>query len=115
MVHSSTTTVAAVFLLGLGQIAITDSDIRSAADGWSDDNDAWDAFGNVEEVVGTSDLNEESTHGRLLIEGELSSRMHSIPPLFGQHLREIFTSKLWREMSDNSLYRIFFLSMRDYI
>ena len=83
MVHSSTTTVAAVFLLGLGQIAITDSDIRSAADGWSDDNDPWNAFGNMEEVVGTSDLNEESTHGRLLMEGELSSRMHGIPFLFG--------------------------------
>jgi hypothetical protein len=69
-----------VFLLGLGQIAITDSDIRSAADGWSNDNDPWDAFGHVEEVVGTSDLNEESTDGRLLIEGDLSSRMHDSPP-----------------------------------
>ena len=47
------------------------------------DNDPWDAFGNMEEVVGTSDLNEESTHGRLLMEGELSSRMHGIPFLFG--------------------------------
>ena len=85
---------------------MTNSNI--AADGWLYDNDPGDAFGNVEEVVGTSDLNEESPQGQLLIEGKLLSRVHGIPPLFDQHLREIFTSVLWREMSDNSLYPIFF-------